>query len=178
MLQLENELYKATVSYGYGLEVNLMQLLRAYSAFNNDGKIVTPYLVERLIDERDESIEFEHAKAKQILKSSVAQRMKNILIKTVLKGTGTNAITEGLTIGGKTGTAHIVEKGRYVKKYNTSFLGFANDQHNFYSIGAVVRQPTKSHFASQTAVVAFKNAVDIMVEEGFLKPTPKAGISP
>jgi cell division protein FtsI (penicillin-binding protein 3) len=106
----------------------------------------------------------------QVIKSSTAQRVKQILIKTVNKGTGKKARTAGLIIGGKTGTAHIVEKKRYVGKYNTAFMGFADDTTHQYSIGVVVVQPKKSQYASQTAVPVFKKAVDIMIEDGYLKP--------
>ncbi len=169
-LKLEHKIYKATASYGYGMRVNLMQLLRAYSAFNNQGKIVNPYLVESLIDENKEIIPIEYEESERAISSVTANRMQRILIKTVLKGTGKKAITEGLVIGGKTGTAHLVEKGRYVNKYNTSFLGFANDNTHKYSIGVVVRQPKKNHFAAQTAVPVFKETVDTLIEEGYLKP--------
>jgi cell division protein FtsI (penicillin-binding protein 3) len=167
--QLNNEIYKATASYGYGLRANLMQLVHAYSAFNNNGKAVYPYIVEHLID-GNEIIPLEHEEAEQVLKPATASRMKKILIKTVLKGTGKKTITPGLVVGGKTGTAHIVRHGRYVNLYNTSFLGFVNDKTHHYSMGVVVRQPKKNHFASLTAVPVFKKAIDIMVEENFLKP--------
>ncbi|MBD3841931.1 MAG: hypothetical protein IE909_08605 [Campylobacterales bacterium] len=49
----------------------------------------------------------------RILDNKTAQRMKNILIKTVEDGTAKNAKVEGLEIGGKTGTAHIVQNERY-----------------------------------------------------------------
>jgi len=169
-LKLEHEIYKATTSYGYGMRVNLMQLVRAYSAFNNNGEIVHPYLVTKFLDGNEVILPEKYEKERAI-KATTAQRMKKILIKTVLKGTGTKAITPGLVVGGKTGTAHLVEHGRYVRKYNTSFLGFANDKTHHYSIGVVVRKPTTQHFASQTAVPVFKKTIDIMVEEGFLKPT-------
>lgn len=106
-----------------------------------------------------------------VLPSAIAKRMQKILIKTVNKGTGKKAITPGLIIGGKTGTAHIVEKGQYVEKYNTAFMGFANDKEHSYSMGVVVVQPKKSQFASQTAVPVFKQAIDIMVEDGYLEPS-------
>jgi len=169
--KLENEIYKATCSYGYGMRANLMQLLRAYSAFNNNGRILYPKIVTSFIDEygREERVPYEEQI--QVIKSSTAQRVKNILIKTVNEGTGKKAITRGLIIGGKTGTAHIVEKGKYVKKYNTAFMGFANDAKNKYSIGVVVVQPKKSQFASQTSVPVFKKAVEIMIEDGYLTPS-------
>jgi len=168
--RLENEIYKATCAYGYGIRANLMQLLRAYSAFNNNGRMVKPKLVKSFIDEHGSIKEVGYEEPVQVIKSATAKRMNKILLKTVNEGTGKKAITKGLQVGGKTGTAHIVEKGRYVSKYNTAFMGFANDKKHKYTIGVIVIQPKKSQFAAQTAVPVFKKAVDIMIEEGYLEP--------
>ena len=168
--RLNNEIYKATCSYGYGMKANLMQLMRAYSAFNNNGVMVYPKLVSAFIDEYGRELPADDFEKVRVIQSATAARMKKILIKTVTKGTGKKAITPGLVIGGKTGTAHIVEKGKYVHKYNTAFLGFANDNKHRYTIGVIVVQPKGSHFASQTAVPVFKRAVDIMIEDGYLEP--------
>ena len=168
--KLNNEIYKATCSYGYGMRANLMQLLRAYTAFNNNGRIVTPSIVDKFIDDRGRDIPIGHEQQIQVIKSSTAQRVKKILMKTVNKGTGIKAKTDGLSVGGKTGTAHIVEKGRYVNRYNTAFIGFSNDLKNKYTMGVVVIEPKSSQFAAQTAVPVYKKAIDIMVEEGYLKP--------
>ena len=51
---------------------------------------------------------------------------------------GVKAKIDGLMIGGKTGTAHIAENGVYVRKYNSSFFGFANDSKNRFTIGVLV----------------------------------------
>jgi len=168
--RLENEIYKATCAYGYGIRANLMQLMRAYSVFNNSGLMVTPQIVAAFIDEQHQEKKIEPYETMEVLPAVTAQRVKKVLIKTVNEGTGKKAITPGLEIGGKTGTAHIVEKGKYVSKYNTAFMGFANDKEKDYTIGVIVIQPKKSQFASQTAVPVFKQAVDIMIEEGYLKP--------
>jgi len=168
--RLENEIYKATCSYGYGMRANLMQLMRAYSVFNNNGKMLTPRIVSAFVDEFKRETKIEKVPEEQVIKSSTAHRIKKILIKTVNEGTGVKAKTPGLEIGGKTGTAHIVEGGRYVNKYNTAFMGFANDETSKYTIGVVVVQPKKSQFAAQTAVPVFKKAIDIMIEDGYLSP--------
>jgi cell division protein FtsI (penicillin-binding protein 3) len=168
--RLDNEIYRATCSYGYGMKANLMQLVRAYTTFNNNGKISTPKIVNNFIDEHKRVIPIADEEQIQIIKSSTAQRVKEILIKTVNEGTGVKAKTPGLEVGGKTGTAHIVEEGRYVNKYNTAFMGFANDENNNYTIGTIVIKPQISQFASQTAVPVFKAAVDILIEDGYLKP--------
>lgn len=168
--RLENEIYKATCAYGYGIKANLMQLLRAYSAFNNNGRIVYPQIVEGFIDEFNRESIIKNDEQFQVIKSATASRMQKILIKTVNEGTGVKTKTDGLIIGGKTGTAHIVEHGRYVNKYNTAFIGFANDETHNYTIGVIVVKPNISQFAAQTAVPIFKKSVDIMIEEGYLKP--------
>jgi len=168
--QLNKDIYKATCSYGYSMHANLMQLLRAYSAFNNNGRIIKPQIVDSFIDEFKTQTKLENEEAIQVIQSATASRMKDILIKTVNQGTGTKAITPGLIVGGKTGTAHIVERGQYVNKYNTAFIGFANDKNVNLTMGAIVIQPKKSQFASQTAVPTFKKAVDILIEDGYLEP--------
>jgi cell division protein FtsI (penicillin-binding protein 3) len=168
--RLENEIYKATCAYGYGMRANLMQLMRAYSAFNNNGKMITPKLVYSFLDTNHKEELSIPSQEVQVISSATAARMKKILIKTVQKGTGKKARTAGLVIGGKTGTAHKVEKGLYVHKYNTAFMGFADDATHKYTIGVVVIEPLKSHFAAQTAVPVFKKAVDIMIEDDYLQP--------
>ena len=168
--QLSDEIYKATASYGYGMKVTLMQLVNAYNAFNNNGRVVTPTLVDSLVDKYGKATPIPIDPGRQVINPTTASRMKKILIKTVMEGTGTKAITPGLEIGGKTGTAHIVEEGAYVYKYNTSFVGFVNDGKHSYTIGIVVIQPKRDHFAAQTAVPIFKDIVDLLIEENYLKP--------
>ena len=149
-----------------------MQLLKAYNVFNNGGNAVTPTAVKQWIDPvSGETLPIKKAPDRQVLSPATAARMKQILIKTVMEGTGTGTITPGLEIGGKTGTAHIAESGRYVNQYNTSFLGFANDAKGHrYTIGITVIRPTKYHFASLTAVAVNKKIIDMMVREGYLVP--------
>jgi cell division protein FtsI (penicillin-binding protein 3) len=149
-----------------------MQLIKAYNVFNNGGMAVTPTVVKQWIDpDTGETTLMEKNPNRQVLSPATAERMKKILIKTVQEGTGTGTITPGLEIGGKTGTAHIAEGGRYVRKYNTSFLGFANDTRGHrYTIGVTVIEPKKYHFASLTAVSVYKKVIDMMVREGYLVP--------
>jgi len=174
--QLNAEIYKATTAYGYGLQVNLMQLVKAYNVFNNAGVAETPTVVKQWADPvTGETHPFEKTPERQVISPATAERMKQILIKTVMEGTGTGTITPGLEIGGKTGTAHIAEGGRYVNQYNTSFLGFANDaKGHHYTIGITVIKPGKYHFASLTAVAVNKKIIAMMVREGYLVPDKTA----
>ncbi len=173
--KLKKEIYKAVTAYGYGIRTNFMQLLKAYNVFNNNGRSITPKIAEYYQDAYAEKYYTLDKSYKQVIPVDIAKRVQKILIKTVMKGTGRNARVQGITIGGKTGTAHIAQNGKYSDLYNSSFFGFANDKNHSYTIGVLVRRPTKEHYyyASLTAVPIFKKVVEEMIEEGYLKPTSK-----
>ncbi len=172
--QLNNYLYKAITSYGYGMRANAMQLVKAFNVFNSGGKLINPMVVEALYDDNGRTIPMQIQAPTQVISPATAERMKQILIKTVNEGTGTVAKTPGLQVGGKTGTAHIAKNGQYVNSYHTSFIGFANDAKNGYTIGITVIEPRTVYFASITAVPVFKAIVDLMIEEKYLTPDPAA----
>lgn len=160
--QLRGKIYKATASYGYGLKVNFMQLMKFYNVLNNDGKIVSPSLIEGYQNIRIKR------KQKAIISPKNARIILEILEKTVKKGTGTGTRIKGLFVAGKTGTAHIAEKGQYVRKYNSSFFGFANDDTRHYTIGVTVVNPKDKYFASQTAVTVFREVLQTLIDQHYL----------
>jgi len=164
---LISEIHRASNSFGYALQVNLIQLLKAYNTFNNNGFMIEP------------KIAYQYGKTSiptnrsQIISPATAQTVLNILRKVVLQGTAKATNIHGLFIAGKTGTAKINKNGKYIKGlYNSSFIGFVNDKNNKYTIATLVIKPDKKrYFASQTAVVVFKNIVDTMIEMEFLTPS-------
>ncbi|NLY04209.1 MAG: penicillin-binding protein 2, partial [Campylobacter sp.] len=98
-------------------------------------------------------------------------------IEAVQSGTGKKAITQGLEVGGKTGTARIFKDGSYSKLYNSSFFGFVNDENRSYTMGVLVREPTiGSYYAAQNALPIFKEIIDMMVNDGYLSPSIKYDI--
>lgn len=168
------DIEKSVLSYGYGLKTTFIQLLAAYNVFNNNGVYITPHLAEKFYqDGRFVSLE-ENIKKEVILTPQAAQTMQKILIDVIEKGTGKKAITQGIIVGGKTGTARIAERQGYTSnRYNASFFGFANDTKHNYTIGVLVRNPTKpySYYAAQSALPMFKDVVDILINEDFLTPS-------
>ncbi|EAK0323276.1 TPA: peptidoglycan D,D-transpeptidase FtsI family protein [Campylobacter coli] len=167
------DIEKSVLSYGYGLKTTFIQLLAAYNVFNNNGVYITPHLAEKFYqDGRFVSLE-EDIKKEVILTPQAAQTMQKILIDVIEKGTRKKAITQGIIVGGKTGTARIAERQGYTSnRYNASFFGFANDTKHNYTIGVLVRNPTKpySYYAAQSALPMFKDVVDILINEDFLTP--------
>lgn len=170
------DIEKSVLSYGYGLKTTFIQLLAAYNVFNNDGIYITPKIGEKIFQNGEFKELNSKEKSERILSKKSNEVMKNFLIAAIEKGTGRKAFTQGLILGGKTGTARIAQKGGYTgNRYNASFFGFANDSKNAYTIGVLVRNPTKaySYYAAQSALPIFKDTVDILVREGFLKPNPQ-----
>lgn len=163
----KDNVFKATVSYGQGMTGTFMQMLKAYSAFNNNGKIVTPRITSYLPT----------PEPKQVISKKTANMMKEMLVKTVEKGTGRKTKIDGLEIGGKTGTAQFARRGKYLKKYISSFFGFANDKNRKYTIGVTVIDPISTgkywyyHYASSSAVPVYKEMVETLVKLNYLKPS-------
>ena len=174
---LDNKLHRANTSYGYGMTITFAQLFKAYSAFNNEGIAVTPRLVNYLEDAKGKHYTLK-PKVGDIepISKKTAKQMHNILLEVVKRGTGRKAQYPGLEIGGKTGTAHIVKNGRYVREYHSSFYGFANDKFGHkYTIGVLVIRAKKryAYFASKSAVPTFRKIVQLLVDQGKLIPDPE-----
>jgi cell division protein FtsI (penicillin-binding protein 3) len=171
---LNHKVHAANTAYGYGMLVNFMQLMKAYSAFNNNGIAVTPKIVHKMSDQNGKFYDVPRSSASlQACSAKTANIVKDMLIATVNRGTGTSAQYDGLEVGGKTGTAHISERGHYVEKYHSSFFGFVNDKlGNKYTIGVFVIKPQRLYFASQTAAPTFQKIVGKMVEQNYLKVDP------
>lgn len=171
---LNHKMHRANSSFGYGMMVTHAQLLKAYSAFNNDGIAVSPRIVDYLQDAKGNQYRLEPTigDITAVSKKS-ANQIHDILLEVVKRGTGVKAQYPGLEVGGKTGTAHIAKNGRYVREYHSSFYGFANDKEGHkYTIGVLVIRAKKyrKYFASQSAVPTFKRTMDILVELDYLKP--------
>ncbi|MGM0622635.1 MAG: peptidoglycan D,D-transpeptidase FtsI family protein [Campylobacterota bacterium] len=168
---LNRDIYKASSAYGYGLVTNLMQQTRALNVFNNGGYLVNPQVVDKMVSTKQEHMQ--KPVKQQIISSTIAAQMNKIMQKVVKDGSAQRALTPGLQIGGKTGTAHISVKGQYENLYNSTFIGFANDTNNRYTIAVLTKEPKVRyrHFASLTSVPVFKEIVDTMIDLKFLTPS-------
>jgi|TARA_R110002033_G_scaffold73235_2_gene124613 cell division protein FtsI (penicillin-binding protein 3) len=169
----EDNVFKATISYGQGMTATFMQMLKAYSAFNNNGIIVTPKIVQSL-SVNDKKVSLADDTQKRVISKKTANEIKRLLVKTITKGTGVNAQVEGIEVGGKTGTAQIARHGKYQDIYISSFFGFANDKNKKYTIGVTVINPISTgkywyyHYASWSAVPVFKEVVNNLVKLNYL----------
>ena len=121
----------AAASFGQTFTITPLQLITAVSACVNGGRLMEPYVVQRLI-EPDGSVRFEHAPklVRRVISESTSRTVRGILEQVVgdpKDGTGRNAAVPGYRIGGKTGTSEKVslEARTGQKEYIVSFIGFA-----------------------------------------------------
>ena len=117
----------ATSAFGQANSVTAIQLVTAASAAINGGLLYQPYVVKKAVS-ADNKVIFEKEKTliRQVISKETSDTLNYCLESVVALGTGRNAYIEGHRVGGKTGTAQIVENGSYIQgQYITSFIGMA-----------------------------------------------------
>lgn len=137
---------QATISYGHGISVSLMQLVRAYTALARNGDVID-------LTFRRTSKE---AVGTQIFRPEVARQMRAMMAETVQAGTARRVNVQGYTVAGKTGTANKIENGQYVDKYVASFLGMAPAGQPRLIVAVMIDEPTRgSYYGGAVAAPVF-----------------------
>jgi cell division protein FtsI (penicillin-binding protein 3) len=139
---------QATMSYGHGISVSLVQLARAYTVFANDGEML-PLTLTRF----DESV----VRGTRVFSPETVREIRAMLEMAVQpEGTAPKARVPGYRVGGKTGTAYKVENGVYAKKYVASFVGLAPISEPRLVVAVMIDEPTGgAHYGGDVAGPAF-----------------------
>ena len=144
---------QATMSYGHGISVTLLQLARAYTVFANDGVLKPVSLLK--LDEMP--------KGEKVFSASVANDVKDMLELVVQPGgTAIKANVAGYRVAGKTGTAHKlkVQGGGYEKdKYVGSFVGLAPASNPRFIMAVMVDEPSSGEYYGGTVAAPVFSAV-------------------
>jgi cell division protein FtsI (penicillin-binding protein 3) len=116
-----------SMAMGHELAVTSIQLATAGAAIANGGTLIKPRLVMARQHPGGNIERFAADKGERILQPETAIQLRQMMEGVVLHGTGTRAVLQGYTSGGKTGSAQIydAELRTYTHTYNASFLGFA-----------------------------------------------------
>lgn len=160
---------KAFISHGYEISVTPIQMIMAYSALINGGKLLQPYTVKKIISPNNEiDEEFFPKKIRRVISEETSARIKKIMLGVVENGTGSNAQQDNIFVGGKTGTSQKLVNGKYSnKKYNSSFIGFfpADDPEIICFI--LIDSPEKGKYGGQVAAPIFGNITKKILETDF-----------
>lgn len=150
------------MSHGYGLEISPLHTLTLYNAVANDGKMIKPVFVTSVLqaDRVIRKFETETLNSK-ICSNSTLKQLRLLLEGVVENGTAKNLKDAHYRIAGKTGTAQILEDGRYTKKYITSFVGYFPAHAPKYSAIVVVKNPKGwQQYGNNVAGPVFKEIAD------------------
>ncbi|MES2831285.1 MAG: penicillin-binding protein 2 [Pseudomonadota bacterium] len=138
---------QATMSYGHGISVSLIQLARSYTIFARDGDVI-PLSFLKVTD---------LPQGQPVISAQTAAAVRAML-ETVVgsEGTAPKAHVPGYRVGGKTGTAYKVVGGRYVNKYVASFVGLAPMSNPRIIVAVMLDEPTVGgHYGGDIAGPVF-----------------------
>lgn len=142
---------QATMSYGNGISVNLLQLARAYTVFANDGDLKLVTLLKQDVP----------AVGRKVYSQVTALAVRDML-ELVVKPGGTAPLAQinGYRVAGKTGTAHKLENGHYVNRYVASFVGLAPASSPRLIVAVMIDEPSGAqYYGGQVAAPVFSNVM-------------------
>ncbi|MFZ2855299.1 MAG: penicillin-binding protein 2 [Rhodocyclaceae bacterium] len=139
---------QATMSYGHGISVSLLQLARAYTVFARDGDLIPLTLT------RSDALPLSGA---PVFSQQTAREVRAMLEMAVRPGgTAPKAQIPGYRVAGKTGTAHKLEGGQYANKYVSSFVGFAPASDPRLIVAVMIDEPGGArHYGGDVAGPVF-----------------------
>ena len=145
----------ATASFGQGLAVTPIQMVQAVGAIANKGKLISPKIVKKIVEngkEKEVTNEYES----QVITSKTAAQITEMMVTAVENGEAKAFAPKGYRIAGKTGTAQIPVAGHYdPNKTIASFVGFAPASDPKFVVLVKFSEPTSSPFGSETAAPTF-----------------------
>lgn len=149
----------ASLSFGYASRFNLLQLTTFYNGIANNGKMVKPLFIDKIM--KDGKVLYEakpEVMVNKMASKEAIQMMTSALTKAVEKGTARSIFTPNLKMAGKTGTARFEYWKPGPPKYQASFAGFYPSDNPKYTCIVMVNQPdnSKSYYGSTVAAPVFK----------------------
>lgn len=170
--QFKGILEQANTAFGQGITVNQMQMLQAFSAVSNNGKMMRPYIVKKIVNADGKVVK--RVKPEVVghpIKASTAKQVRGYMEGVVYdqKGLGHDFQLKGHRIAGKTGTAQIGGANGYSNgdtNYLYSFAGMAPAKHPRYVMYITLRQPKNlSQPATKQMASIFKPVMKSLLED-------------
>ena len=162
----------ATAGYGQGIMVTPIQMLQGLSIISNNGKMLKPYVINKVVDSAGNTIdENKKTEGSVVVNEKTIKKIKE-LMRSVLEEGGTGAAykIDGYDLIGKTGTASIFEKGRYLdygSQYIYSFAGLypGNDPEIIIYMANKKPQDGQNYLAPSVQEVVINTSKYLSIEE-------------
>ncbi len=145
----------SVVTFGQGIAVTSMQMVRAFASIINGGRLMKPLVLDK-IGTAGNIEEIKPVVERRVISEETSKEIRKMLLSTVENGDSKWAKPEGYLIGGKTGTAQIPIAGHYdATKTVASFVGFAPANNPKFIVLVTLREPKTSPWGSETAAPIF-----------------------
>lgn len=152
----------ATNSFGQGIAVTPIQMVAAISAVANEGKMMTPHVVRSVISQ-DQQYDITPQVSGSPISAETAETLTQMLT-VALEEEASDALVEGYSIAGKTGTAEVpTESGYTTETTNTSFVGWGPSDDPQFIVYVWLEEPTISKWGSEVAAPVFHDVVEQLV---------------
>ncbi len=139
---------QATISYGHGMTVSLLQLVRAYTALARDGGVIDLTLFKTNVDHVPD--------VTHVFSPETARKVRAMMMDTVKRGgTAAQVSVAGYSVAGKTGTAQKVKNGVYSRDVVASFVGIVPATDPRFIIAVMVDEPHKGRYGGRVASPVF-----------------------
>lgn len=166
----------AAASFGQGISVTTLQLAMATAAIANDGKLMEPSIVDRVLSPSGEVVrEAVPRVRRQVVSRNVARAVAEMMVAvTENSGTGTAAAIPGFQVAGKTATAQKTDPatGQYsLDKYIASFVGFVPAKDPIVAIAVTVDEPMVTHAGGEVAAPIFRRVAEMALKYKGLTPS-------
>lgn len=167
------DIYRATMSFGQGISATPLQLLTAISAIANNGVLVKPYMVEKMIKYDDSETSTETKNVREVMKPETAAKVKAMMVSVVERGHGKKAGVQGYSVAGKTGTAQVPnpEGGYYDDQHIGSFAGFFPADDPKFAMLVKLDNPKNVDWAESSAAPTFGEIAAYLLEYYEIPPT-------
>ncbi|MFH0874165.1 MAG: penicillin-binding protein 2 [Candidatus Komeilibacteria bacterium] len=154
-LSKQGQIHKATASYGQGITVTGLQLVNAVNAIANRGQLMQPYIVEEVKNDKGMVENRQPKVLRQVITSDTASKVTAMMVSVVENGFGKKAGVPGYYIAGKTGTAQVVENGKYSDKTIQTFVGFGPVSSPRFTMVTKLTNPSGAAWAESSATPLF-----------------------
>jgi cell division protein FtsI (penicillin-binding protein 3) len=152
-----NDIDFATLAFGQGLTVNMLQLAMAYQAVANRGILYKPTVVQTIMNDQKTIYASKPLRIRRVVDESLARSVTDILCAVVEEGSGTAAAFNDVRIAGKTGTAQKVIDGSYSNRsVIATFVGYFPAENPDYLIMLMVDEPRSGYWASTIVAPVFR----------------------
>ncbi|MCC7356182.1 MAG: penicillin-binding protein 2 [Candidatus Doudnabacteria bacterium] len=165
-----------TASFGQGISVTPIQLVKAYGALANGGKMMQPYIVQSIIEPNGHTTVTESKVVGNPITDKTASTISAMLVNVVENGHGKRAGVPGYYIAGKTGTAQVPRqdgKGYETNNNIGSFAGYGPVEDPRFVMVVRINHPRTVQYAESTAAPAFGQIAQFILNYYNIQPNRK-----